>query len=176
MADIFEEYKKQNRKKQALLIFSSLFVAFAINAFVSPSSLFDKLQTAVYNAQDASFSGAQMALYSAGSGTDMLVLKNRLPLSQVSQIKLTLAYDGEQLAVKNIFSEKTTDIINLSNVPGISRVIIKFAKPINLATGEKIASFVYSKKTEANVSMNLAEVSFATGTEQYDLTSASLDF
>jgi len=143
MSDIFQEYKNHNRKKQAVLILSSLFVAAIINATLFSTNIFSSLQTSVYNARPAGFTGAEMVLQKMGTGSDMFILKNRLALPKVTEIRATLAFDGDKIAIKNLFSLLTPDITNMSNVSGNARIIIKFAQPIEIPANTTIASFVY---------------------------------
>jgi uncharacterized membrane-anchored protein YitT (DUF2179 family) len=49
MTDLFQDYKKQNAKKNSVIIVASLVFAFSINTFLFGTDIGTRLQTSVIN-------------------------------------------------------------------------------------------------------------------------------
>lgn len=178
MRDLFQDYKRQNAKKNTVIIVASLAFAFSINTFLFGTDIGSRLQTSVINsATQTTATPADITIVSAGTGTDMLKIQTNSRLENVSRMILPLAFDPEGLAISDIFSEdKEVEVVNNSNIPGNSTITILFKKPRNIAEKTSLVTIVY-KKTVPKTVLNLGETQFKSmdGT-LYDLTNTSLEF
>lgn len=178
MKDLFHDYKKQNSKKNTVIIVASLAFAFTINTFLFGTDIGARLQTSVLNSTvKTSDTPADISLVSAGTGTDMLKIQTNSRLENVSRMILPLAFDPEGLTISDVFSEdKDMEVVKNSNVPGNSTITILFKKPRNIAERTSLVTIVY-KKTSQKTVLNLGETQFKSldGT-LYELTNTSLEF
>lgn len=178
MKDLFQDYKRQNSRKNTLIIMASLAFAFSINTFLFGTDIGSRLQTSVMNsATKNTVASADISIVSAGTGTDMLKIQTNNRLESVSKIYISLAFNPEGLTINDVFSEdKDAEIIKNSNIPGNSTITILFKKPRNVAEKSTLVTLVY-KKTEPKTVLNLAETQFKSvdGT-LYELTNTSLEF
>lgn len=178
MRDIFHDYKKQNSKKNMVIVVASLAFAFSINTFLFGTDIGTRLQTSVINSTtNATAIPADIAIVSAGTGTDMLKIQTNSRLENVSRIIIPLAFDPEGLAINDIFSEdKEAEVVKNANIPGNATVTILFKKPRNIIEKTPLVTVVY-KKTAKKTVLNLGETQFKSmdGT-LYDLTNTSLEF
>ncbi|MDD2891429.1 MAG: hypothetical protein PHQ95_00520 [Candidatus Gracilibacteria bacterium] len=178
MKDLFQDYKKQNSKKNTIIIVASLAFAFSINTFLFGTDIGTRLQTSVINSTvKTSTTPADIVIVSAGTGTDMLKIKSNNQLENVSKIYLSLAFDPQGLAISDIFSEdKEVEVIKNSNIPGNSSITLLFKKPKTITEKTSLITVVYKKTVEKTV-LNLGETQFksADGT-LYQLTNNSFEF
>ncbi|MDD5376950.1 MAG: hypothetical protein PHH16_02425 [Candidatus Gracilibacteria bacterium] len=178
MRDLFQDYKKQNSKKNTVIIVASLAFAFSINTFLFGTDIGARLQTSVINsATQTTTVPADISIVSAGTGTDMLKIETNNRLENVSRIILPLAFDPEGLTISDIFSEdKDVEVVKNSNIPGNSTITILFKKPKTIEKNTSLVTVVY-KKTVSKTVLNLGETQFRSmdGT-LYDLTNTSLEF
>lgn len=178
MKDLFHDYKKQNSKKNTVIIIASLAFAFSINTFLFGTDIGSRLQTSVMNAgTKTSAAPADIAIVSAGTGTDMLKIQTNNRLENVSRMILPLAFDPDGLTVSDVFSEdKEVEVVKNSNIPGNSTITILFKKPRNIAEKTSIVTIVY-KKMKPKTVLNLGETQFKSmdGT-LYDLSNTSFEF
>ncbi|HBB27273.1 TPA: hypothetical protein DCZ36_02125 [Candidatus Gracilibacteria bacterium] len=178
MRDLFQDYKKQNSKKNTVIIVASLAFAFSINTFLFGTDIGTRLQTSVINSTDKTTAvSADISVINAGTGTDMLKIQTNSRLENVSKIYLSLAFDPEGLNINDIFSEdKEVEVIKNSNIPGNSTITLLFKKPRNIAEKTPLVTLVY-KKTASKTVLNLGETQFKSmdGT-LYGLTNTSLEF
>lgn len=178
MRDLFQDYKKQNSKKNTVIIVASLAFAFSINTFLFGTDIGTRLQTSVINSTDKTIAvSADISVISAGTGTDMLKIQTNSRLENVSKIYLSLAFDPEGLAINDVFSEdKEVEVIKNSNIPGNSTITLLFKKPRNIVEKTPLVTLVY-KKTASKTVLNLGETQFKSmdGT-LYGLTNTSLEF
>lgn len=179
MNDLFHDYKKQNSKKNTTIIVASLAFAFCINSFLFGTDIGARLQTSVMNSatKQVAAAPADVAVVSAGTGTDMLKIQTNSKLENVSRIILPLAFDPEGLTLKDIFSDdKDVEVVKNSNIPGNSTITILFKKPRTITEKTPLVTLVYKKIAPKTV-LNLGETQFKSmdGT-LYDLTNASLEF
>lgn len=178
MKDLFHDYKKQNSKKNGMIIVFSLVFAFSINTFLFGTDIGNRLQTSVINSTSkTSAAPANISIVSAGTGTDMLKIQTNNRIENVSKMYLSLAFDPQGLSINDIFSEdKEVEVVKNSNIPGNSTVTILFKKPRNIGEKSPLVTLVY-KKTSPKVVLNLAETQFKSidGTI-YNLTNTPLEF
>ncbi len=178
MRDLFHDYKKQNSKKNTVIIVASLAFAFAINTFLFSTDMGARLQTSVINSTNkTSAAPADISIVSAGTGTDMLKIQTNSRLENVSRMILPLAFDPEALTISDVFSEdKELEVVKNSNIPGNSTITILFKKPRNIAEKTPIVTIVY-KKVKPQTILNLGETQFKSmdGT-LYDLSNSSFEF
>ncbi|MDD5197292.1 MAG: hypothetical protein PHN60_00325 [Candidatus Gracilibacteria bacterium] len=178
MRDLFQDYKKQNSKKNTVIIVASLAFAFSINTFLFGTDIGTRLQTSVINSTTKTpGASADISVISAGTGTDMLKIQTNSRLENVSKIYLSLAFDPEGLNINDVFSEdKEVEVIKNSNIPGNSAITLLFKKPRNIAEKTSLVTLVY-KKTVPETVLNLGETQFVSldGT-LYNLTNTSLQF
>lgn len=96
MRDLFQDYKKQNSKKNTVIIIASLAFAFSINTFLFGTDIGARLQTSVMNSTSPTSAPlADISVVSAGTGTDMLKIQVNSRLENVSRVILPLAFDPE---------------------------------------------------------------------------------
>ena len=179
MRDLFHDYKKQNSRKNGMIIALSLVFAFSINTFLFGTDIGTRLQTSVLNSTTKTNAApADLVIVSAGTGTDMLKIKNQSRIENVSRIYLSLAFDPENVSLADIFSsDKEAEVVKNSNIPGTSSVTILFKKPKNIAEWTELATLVYKKKTGAKTVINLAETQFkSTDGTLYELSNSPLEF
>lgn len=179
MKDLFHDYKKQNSKKNGMIIALSLVFAFSINTFLFGTDIGARLQTSVINSTTKTNAApTDLVIVSAGTGTDMLKIKNQSRLENVSRIYLSLAFDPEGLSLADVFSsDKEAEVIKNSNVPGTSSVTILFKKPKNIAEQSELITLVYKKKTVSKTVVNLAETQFkSTDGTLYELSNSPIEF
>lgn len=178
MRDLFQDYKKQNSKKNTVIIIASLAFAFSINTFLFGTDIGARLQTSVINSTaNTPTALADISIVSAGTGTDMLKIQVNSRLENVSRVILPLAFDPEWMNISNVFSEdKEVEVVQNSNVPGNSTITLLFKKPKNIAEKTSLVTLVY-KKTAGETILNLGETQFKSmdGT-LYNLTNTSLEF
>lgn len=177
MRDLFRDYKKQNSKKNMVIIVASLAFAFSINTFLFGTDIGTRLQTSVVNSTAKTTAPADLTIVSAGTGTDMLKVQTNSRLENVSRMILPLAFDPEGLTISDIFSEdKEVEVVKNSNIPGNSTVTLLFKKPRNIAEKTALVTIVYKKSVPKTV-VNLGETQFKSidGT-LYDLTNNSFEF
>lgn len=178
MRDLFQDYKKQNSKKNTVIIVASLAFAFSINTFLFGTDIGARLQTSVINSTTKTVTApADISVVSAGTGTDMLKIQTNSKLENVSKIYLSLAFDPEGLTINDIFSEdKDVEVIKNSNIPGNSTITLLFKKPRNISEKSSLVTLVYKKMVPKTV-LNLGETQFKSmdGT-LYQLTNTSLEF
>ena len=178
MKDLFHDYKKQNSKKNTVIIVASLAFAFSINTFLFGTDIGARLQTSVINSTNkTSAAPADIAVVSAGTGTDMLKIQTNSRLENVSRMILPLAFDPEGMTISDVFSEdKEVEVIKNANIPGNSTITILFKKPKNIAEKSSLVTIVY-KKTKPTTILNLGETQFKSmdGT-LYDLSNSSIEF
>lgn len=178
MRDLFQDYKKQNSKKNTVIIVASLAFAFSINTFLFGTDIGERLQTSVINSTTkTTITPADITVVNAGTGTDMLKIQTNNRLENVSRIILPLAFDPDSLSISDIFSEdKDVEVIKNSNIPGNSTITLLFKKPKNIEKNISLITVVYKKSVPKTV-LNLGDTQFksADGT-LYDLTNTSLEF
>ena len=178
MRDLFQDYKKQNSKKNMVIVVASLAFAFSINTFLFGTDIGARLQTSVVNSTAKTVAAsADISVVSAGTGTDMLKIQTNSRLENVSRMILPLAFDPEGLTISDIFSEdKEVEVVKNSNIPGNSTITLLFKKPRNIAEKTPLVTIVYKKTTPKTV-LNLGETQFKSidGT-LYDLTNNSFEF
>jgi len=179
MRDLFQDYKKQNSKKNTIIIVASLAFAFSINTFLFGTDAGTRLQTSVMNSatKTATAAPADIVVVNAGTGTDMLKIQTNSQLENVSKMYLSLAFDPEGLTISDIFSEdKEMEVVKNSNIPGNSSITLLFKKPKNIGAKTNLVTIVY-KKTGAKTVLNLGETQFKnTDGTLYSLTNSSLEF
>lgn len=153
MRDLFQDYKKQNSKKNTVIIVASLAFAFSINAFLFSTDMGARIQTSVLNSTtNTSVTPADMSIISAGTGTDMLKIQTNSRLENVSRVILPLAFDPEGLTISNIFSEdKDIEVVQNANIPGNSVIYINFKKPKTLVEKTPLVTIVYKKTVQKTV-------------------------
>lgn len=96
MKDLFQDYKKQNSKKNTIIIVASLAFAFSINTFLFGTDIGTRLQTSVINSTvKTSTTPTDIVIVSAGAGTDMLKIESNNRLEDVSKVYLSLAFDPQ---------------------------------------------------------------------------------
>lgn len=177
MRDLFQDYKKQNSRKNTAIIVASLAFAFSLNTFLFGTDIGTRLQTSVMNSSSDASMVADVSVVSAGTGTDMLKIQTNSRLENVSKVYISLAFDAEGLVLNDIFSEdKDVEIVKNSNIPGNSTITLLYKKPKNIAEKTPLITLVY-KKTAQKTVLNLGETQFksAEGT-LYQLTNTSLEF
>jgi hypothetical protein len=161
MRDIFHEYKKQNSKKNTVIIVASLAFAFTINTFLFGTDIGTRLQTSVLNTTTpVSTAPADITLVSAGTGTDMLKIQTNSRMENVSRMILPLVFDPEGLVINDVYSDdKDVEVIKNSNIPGNSTITLLFKKPRNIVEKTPLVTVVYKKTTPKTV-LNLGETQF----------------
>ncbi|OIP54297.1 hypothetical protein AUK10_01170 [Candidatus Gracilibacteria bacterium CG2_30_37_12] len=178
MRNLFQDYKKQNSKKNTVIIVASLAFAFSINAFLFSTDMGARLQTSVLNSTtNTNATPADINIISAGTGTDMLKIQTNSRLENVSRVILPLAFDPEGLTMSNVFSEdKDIEVVQNANIPGNSTITLLLKKPKTLTEKTPLVTIVYKKTVQKTV-LNLGETQFRSSDGTlYNLTNTSLEF
>ena len=178
MRDIFHDYKKQNSKKNTVIIVASLVFAFSINTFLFGTDIGTRLQTSVINSTTKTPNvSSDIAIVSAGTGTDMLKIQTNSRLENVVRMEIPLAFDPEWLIINDIFSEdRGMEVVKNSNIPGHSVVYIKFNKPRNIEKNSDLVRIAYKKNWWKTV-LNFGDTSFISmDWIRYHLNNTSLEF
>lgn len=180
MSDFFQDFKKQNKgnfTKNIAVIATSFVFALSVNAFLFGTNTGNRLQSSVRNfSAPTPLSAKNIYLESAGTGSNIVLLKSGTAMSNVSELNLSLLFDPKNMDIKNIFGDNSNiSVTKNSNIPGVISATIQFATPVNFNAGDKIVDIVYAKSTTANTVVNLAETRFKSGNKEFDLTNTPLD-
>ncbi len=173
MRDFFKEYREQKFKRNISIISFAFMFALCVNFLLFNTNIWSKLQTSVKNINQSSITEINKDIYLQSSATwsNIIFLKNSSSMASVSEIRLSLLFDPNSLKLTNFLSEnKNAEIINISNIPWVVLLNIKYTNPINIEKNSDILKIVYDKTKEWKTNINLAETIFVSEKNLYELT------
>lgn len=179
MKDFFEAYRKSASKKNAAIVVSALVFAVSVNALIFGTDTGVRLQTSAVEyaaGTKAADAQADLALVSAGSGSDLAKLKFGRAAKGVKEIRASLVSDSSALKIKDVFTtDKDAEITKISNVDGMMLVNVRYQTPRDIAAGTELATVAYSKTGSGKTQIGLVETSFVSEGSEYELSSSAIE-
>lgn len=178
MKDFFEAYRKTTVKKNVAIVAAAFAFAVSVNALLFGTDAGLRMQTSAlqYAGGAKSEVSADLALVSAGTGSDLVKLRLERAAKGVKEVRATLVSDSSALRINDVFStDKEAEVTKISNVDGMMLVNVRFPAPRDIAAGTELATAAYSKTGSGKTQIGLIETSFVSGGTEYELTSSAIE-
>lgn len=168
MQDIINKYKKHKIVNNVNIILASLVIAFWINFMIYDTNIWESLKTSVLNSE---INEAKSDI-SITKQWEFLFLVTNKQTNNVKNLSLSLTYNPENIEISEIKSD-LWDVVNLSNTPWISSIILSSDKELNLNPWDKIIKISATKKEEKSENLNIINANFKDSNDEIFLLSTS---
>lgn len=169
MKDIIKKYQNQKLFSNLNIILTSLVLAFWINYFlVDWTDIGKNLKTSVLNSKTIE---NKSDLSIEKNENEFFIISNN-DINQISNLSLSLAYNPENISITDMNSS-FWDIINLSNTPWFSSIILTTEKVIDIKRWDKLIKLNVEKKEETTENINVLNANFKDINEEQFLLSTS---
>ena len=173
MKDIIKKYNKHKLFSNVNIVLASLVLAIWRNIFlVDWTNVWQSIKTSVLNSKtaekksDLSIENVDWYLY-------VVANKN---VSSVSTLSLSLTYNPENVVVWEV-SSNLWDIVNLTNTPWISSIILTSEAISDINIWDKLIKIVVNKSENKSENLNIINANFKdTNDEQFLLSTSGITF
>jgi len=174
MEDIIKKYKKKQRKKNFLIVFSALFLAIWANFIFSNSDFWSNIKSSLINRNIEDQDIANLSVNVEKVWLNYMVsIKNNIDLLDVKNITFSLVYDNEHVNIlKNL--ENENEVLEIWNSNWITTYTINITWENKIKKDSEILKLLIEKNTSEHTNINIISWNFTTiDNEVYDLTTSS---
>ncbi|MCD5385385.1 hypothetical protein LRZ95_01820 [Candidatus Gracilibacteria bacterium] len=173
MQDILKKYKKYKVLTNLNIILASLVLAFGINYFlVDNTELGKNLKASILNSENNNIKSD----ISINKINNYLYISSNKKINSAKSLGLSIVYNPKNITINKIDSDKG-DIINLSNNPGITTIIVNFKEPTNINIGDNFVKIDISKKDNTSENLNIINANFKDiNSKVYQLSTSGITF
>jgi len=169
MKDLFKNYHKHRVLSNISIIWMSFLLALSINFVLVWNPSTQSLKASVIDAtQRESISDLSATV----SGNTLEIMWNT-DMNSVSELSLSLAYNGESLEIKSFSTETSATITEIENEAWYRTILLSFESPLNISAGWKLMSTSLSKLSEETSYINMIQTNFTDSEGQIFLLSSS---
>ena len=172
--DILKKYKRHKKISNLSIVAISLVVAIWINFFVlNNTNISNNLKTSLLESE---VTNNQSDIYFEVSGND-LVLKTNKAISNIENLSFTIAFNPENIEIKEILPKLNAQTTNISNTPWLSTILIEYSEKNNIKSWEKILTIKTNKTENKTENLNIINANFTdSDSNTYELSSSSITF
>lgn len=156
MKDFVKKYQKNKLITNINIVLASLVLAFWFNfLLVDNTNLWKSLKTSVLNSQ---VNEIKSDLYISSENWDLYIFTNK-NINNLESLSLSLNYNSENVSILETNSS-VWDIVNLTNTPWISSIILTNNEVVNLKKWDKIIRLLLDKKEDKTENLNIINANF----------------
>ena len=173
MQDILKKYKKYKVLTNLNIILASLVLAFWINYFlVDNTELWKNLKASILNSENNNIKSD----ISINKINNYLYISSNKKINSAKSLWLSIVYNPKNITINKIDSDKW-DIINLSNNPWITTIIVNFKEPTNINIWDNFVKIDISKKDNTSENLNIINANFKDiNSKVYQLSTSWITF
>jgi len=174
MEDIIKKYKKKQRKKNFLIVFSALFLAIWANFIFSNSDFWSNIKSSLINRNIENQNIANLSVNVEKVWLNYMVsIKNNIDLLDVKNITFSLVYDNKHVNIlKNL--ENENEVLEIWNNNWITTYTINITWENKIKKDSEILKLLIEKNTSEHTNINIISWNFTTiDDEVYNLTTSS---
>jgi len=169
MKNILKKYHKHKLITNLNIILLSLMLAFWINFLIFDwSNLSKNLKASII---DSNINNIKSDI-SIEKYNDKLYLISNKSINNLSDLSLTLIYNPKNTIIKDV-SSNIWNIVNLSNTPWISSLILTSDKPSIIEIWDKIVEISIFKQNNTPENLNIVNANFKDINNEHFLLSTS---
>ncbi len=159
MEDIIQKYQKKKRKNTLAIIFTSLALAIGFNFYVHNSEVGKMVKWSVFDIEQNTTQSSDLYLTIENN---LLSIKSAKNISNVKSVSVSLAYNSENVDIKNSFLEMDDwELSEISNNPWYKTFLITFSHNRNIQVWENFFNLVVEKENiSLTESINLTQATF----------------
>jgi len=173
MKDLFKNYHKHRVLSNISIIWMSFLLALSINFVLVWNPSTQSLKASVIDAViDATQRESISDLSATVSGNTLEIMWNT-DMNSVSELSLSLAYDGESLEIESFSTETNATITEIENEAWYRTILLSFESPLDISAGWKLMSTSLSKLSEETSYINMIQTNFTDSEGQIFLLSSS---
>jgi len=155
--NILKKYKRHKKISNLTIVFLSLTIAIWINFFVLEGSNFSKnLKT---NLLESELKNNISNIYFEKKGNNLFLKTNRT-ISNIENLTFSITYNPENIEILDIIPKLNSEIINVSNTPWLSTVLVNFKEINTINSWEKILTIKTNKKEDKTENVNIINANF----------------
>jgi hypothetical protein len=155
--DIIKKYKKQKKMTNFTIVAISFVIALWVNFFVlDNTNISNSLKTSLLESEKKQ---NIWDLYLESNWNNIL-LKTKNSLNNISNITLSIAYNSENINIKDIIPKLHWEISNISNTDGLTTIILEYSEINNIEPNEKILTISTEKKKEKTENINIISANY----------------
>ena len=170
MQDVFQKYHNSKLKHNAMIVITSLFFAFAINASFFGNLNWMSLQSNIMWANQTNSPVAQADVY-LERVWNKLLLKNAVALEWVKNFNTSLVYNPELIKTVASSTQNQNITLNAEKLHAWVENIFLSSTDATIAPGSVLAEIEFMKNDTQNTSVSLINTNFETiSWEMYKLS------
>ena len=155
--DIIKNYNKKKKINNITIVIISLIVAFSINLFVINNTDISKnLKT---NLLENSINNDLGDIY-LETFWDDLILKANNNIDNVENINFSITYNPGNIEIKDIIPKLNWEILNISNTPWLSTIILEYSEVNKIEKWDKILTIKKNKSEDKTENINIINANF----------------
>ncbi len=155
--DILNKYSKHKKLSNLSIIAISLVVAFWINFFVLNNTDISKnLKTNILESEVKNDLGN---IYLENNENN-LILKSNKEITNIDNISFSIAYNPENIEILEIIPKLNWEILDISNTPWLSTIILEYTESNTIKASEKILTIKTNKIIDKTENVNIISANF----------------
>lgn len=174
MIDFIKKYQNNKLITNLNIIALSFVFAVGINIFlIDGTDIWKELKASILDAKVSSTVNADLYLQSSWENLYLVAWKN---MSDINNLSISFVYNPENVSIKELNSN-IWEVVNISNNPWISSIIITTNHIKNVANWEKVIEIKTTKKINKTENLNIINANFSdTNWQIYKLTTSGVSF
>ena len=172
--NIVKNYNKKKKINNISIVIISLVVAFSINLFVINNTDISKsLKTNLLENQISNDLGD---IY-IESIWDDLVLKANNNIIDIENLTFSITYNPENIEITDIIPKLNWEILNISNTPWLSTIILEYSEVNKIEAWDKILTIKKNKSEDKTENINIINANFTDSNNNvFELTTSWVTF
>lgn len=169
MKDIIKKYQNHKLITNVNIVLFSLFLAIWINFFVIDwTNLGQNLKTSII---DSKVIDIKSDLSIEKDDNKLYIVWNK-SINNLDNLSLSLIYNPKNVVLSN-FNSDIWDIINITNTPWISSLILVVNDNVSIKRWDKLFEITTNKNDNKTENLNIINANFKDKNEEYYLLSTS---
>lgn len=173
MKDFIKKYHKNKLAWNLWVVAASIVTALSINFFlIDWTNVWQNLKASVLNSTENVVQNGDIYLANNWNNAWVFIWKQ---MSNVDNISFSIVYNPDEIEINSIDSN-LWDIINISNEPWISSIIISLEQSRDLNINQEVLNIKYKKYSSEITQINLINSNFSDSDwGKYNLTTSWLN-
>ena len=172
--NIVKNYNKNKNINNITIVIISLIVAFSINIFVINNTNISKnLKT---NLLENTINNDLGDIYIETLWND-LILKASNNIINIENLTFSITYNPENIEITDIMPKLNWEILNISNTPWLSTIILEYSETNKIEIWEKILTIKTNKTENKTENINIINANFTDSDKNtFELTTSWVTF
>lgn len=172
--NVVKNYNRKKKMNTLSIVIISLVVAFGINFFIiNNTDLSKNLKT---NLLENSVKNDLGDIYIESIWND-LILKTNNSIADIENLSFSITYNPENIKISNIIPKLNWEILNVSNTPWLSTIILEYSEVNNIKPWDKILTIKTIKSELKTENINIVNANFTDSENNtFELTTSWITF